>query len=296
MFNGLTRISEDLKLHGDLAETWVASADAKTWTFQLRRGVKFHDGSELVADDVVAFFRRLLDPANNAPSRTGYDMIERVEAPDAATAVFTLSLPYGGFADILADGQVKITPRAGAGQMATKPVGTKPVATKPVGTGPFKLVSYAAGDRLVLARNPDCFEPGMPKLEGVELQVIPEMSVKIAALQAGDIDVVWDLPLDQVKLLSGDTALRVDSVPTSSWDGAIMNNMIPPFNDKRVRQAFHMTVDKADVVELTLFGQGVETSARSRRATRSMPRMRCCRRSTRLPRAGCWPRPVTRTA
>ena len=84
MFNGLTRISEDLKLHGDLAETWVASADAKTWTFQLRRGVKFHDGSELVADDVVAFFRRLLDPANNAPSRTGYDMIERVEAPDAA--------------------------------------------------------------------------------------------------------------------------------------------------------------------------------------------------------------------
>ena len=85
------------------------------------------------------------------------------------------------------------------------------------------------------------------------------MSVKIAALQAGDIDVVWDLPLEQVKLLSANPALRVDSVPTSSWDGAVMNNAIPPFNDKRVRQAFHLAVDKKDVVELTLFGQGVET-------------------------------------
>ena len=110
-----------------------------------------------------------------------------------------------------------------------------------------------------MTRNPDYFEPGLPKLDGVELRVIPEMSVKVAALQAGDIDVVWDLPLDQVKTLSADQALRVDSVPTSSWDGAVMNNLIPPFNDKRVRQAFHLAVDKADVVELALFGQGVET-------------------------------------
>jgi len=85
------------------------------------------------------------------------------------------------------------------------------------------------------------------------------MSVKIAALQAGDIDVLWDLPLEQVKALSNRADLRVDSIPTASWDGAILNNAIPPFNDKRVRQAFHLAVDKKEVVELTLFGQGVET-------------------------------------
>jgi len=70
---------------------------------------------------------------------------------------------------------------------------------------------------------------------------------------------VWDLPLDQVKTLASRGDLRVDSVPTASWDAAVMNNLIPPFNDPKVRQAFHLAVDKKDVVELTLFGQGVET-------------------------------------
>ena len=248
-FNGLTRMREDLVVEPDLAESWTFSSDIKEWTFKLRRGVKFHDGQEMVADDVVAFFRRLLDPSSTAPSRSQYDMVDSVSAPDAGTVVFKLKIPYGGFADILTDRQVKITPRGAVAQMTTKPIGT----------GPFKFVSYTAGDRLVLARNPDYFEPGLPKLEGVELRIIPEMSVKIAALQAGDIDVVWDLPLEQVKPLSARADLRVDSVPTASWDGAIMNNSIPPFNDKRVRQAFHLAVDKKDVVELTLFGQGVDT-------------------------------------
>ncbi len=110
VFNGLTRIREDLQLEGDLAESWSTSPDVKTWTFRLRTGVKFHDGQTLVADDVVAFFRRLIDPSNTAPARSQYEMIERIESPDPATVVFTLNIPYGGFADILADRQVKISP------------------------------------------------------------------------------------------------------------------------------------------------------------------------------------------
>ena len=112
----------------------------------------------------------------------------------------------------------------------------------------------------MLARNPDYFEPGLPKLAGVELRIIPEMSVKIAALQAGDIDIVWDLPLDQVKALSGNAAgCASTACRPHRGTRAVMNNLIPPFNDQRVRQAFHLGVDKADVVELTLFGQGVAT-------------------------------------
>jgi peptide/nickel transport system substrate-binding protein len=249
LFNGLARMREDLVVEPDLAESWTSSDDLKQWTFRLRRGVKFHDGQEMVADDVVASFRRLLDPAGTSPVRTQYDMVDSVSTPDAATVVFQLNIPYGGLADILTDRQVKIVPRNATAQ----------IATQPIGTGPFKFVSYTAGDRLVLARHADYFEPGLPKVDGVELRIIPEMSVKIAALQAGDIDILWDLPLDQVKQLSGRADLRVDSVPTASWDGAILNNVIPPFNDKRVRQAFHLAVDKQEVVELTLFGQGVET-------------------------------------
>jgi ABC-type transport system substrate-binding protein len=176
-------------------------------------------------------------------------MVDSVTAPDAATVVFRLNSPYGGFADVLSDRQVKIIPANL----------TDHVATQPIGTGPFKFVSYTPGDRLVLARHENYFEPGMPKLDGVELRIIPEMSVKVAALQAGDIDVVWDLPLEQVKPLSTTAGVRAESVPTASWDGAVMNNLIPPFNNPKVRQAFHLAVDKDDVVNLTLFGQGVPT-------------------------------------
>ncbi|HEY4891464.1 MAG TPA: ABC transporter substrate-binding protein, partial [Reyranella sp.] len=236
VFNGLARMREDLTVEPDLAESWSYSDDLKRWTFRLRRGVKFHDGQEMVADDVVASFRRLLDPAGTSPVRSQYDMVESVSAPDAATVVFQLTIPYGGLADILTDRQVKIVPRSATA-----------LATQPIGTGPFKFVSYTAGDRLVLARHAGYFESGLPKVDGVELRIIPEMSVKIAALQAGDIEVLWDLPLEQVKALSGRAELRVDSVPTASWDGAILNNDIPPFNDKRVRQAFHLAVDKKEI-------------------------------------------------
>ena len=249
VFNGLTRMREDLSIEPDLAESWSSSEDLTRWTFHLRRGVKFHNGQELVADDVVATFRRLLDPATAAPSRSQYGMVAAVSAPDAATVVFDLSIPYSGLADVMCDRQVKITPRNLVDQLKTSPIGT----------GPFKFVSYTPGDRVVMTRNPDYFEPGLPKLNGVELRIIPEMSVKIAALQAGDIDVVWDLPLDQVQTVSAQPGVRAESVPTASWDAAVMNNLIPPFNDLKVRQAFNLAADRKDIIELTLFGQGVQT-------------------------------------
>jgi peptide/nickel transport system substrate-binding protein len=249
VFNGLTKIREDLTTQPDLAESWDHSDDLKRWTFHLRKGVKFHNGRELVADDVVAFFKRLMDPANAAPSRSNYTMVSNISKTDDHTVVFDLSYPYGGFADIMADRQAKITPHDLAAQLTTKPVGT----------GPFMFQSYTPGDRMVLVKNPNYFEAGLPKLDGVTIRIIPEASVKAAALKSGDIDIIWNLPLEQVKTLSADSNLRVDSVATGSWDAAIMNNLIAPFNDVRVRLAFQLAVDKRDVVDLTLFGEGAPT-------------------------------------
>jgi peptide/nickel transport system substrate-binding protein len=249
VFNGLTRMQADLSVVPDLAENWTYSDDLKHWTFHLRHGVKFHNGREMVADDVTAMFKRLLDPANAAPSRSNYTMITNMSSPDPYTVNFDLAFAYGGFADIMSDRQVKIVPRDLVSQLATKPIGT----------GPFMFQSYTPDDRMILVKNPDYFEEGLPKLDGVELRIIPEMSVKLDALRAGDVDIVWQIPLEQVKPLSADSKLRIDSVPTGSWDAAIMNNIIPPFNDERVRRAFNIAVDKRDVVELTLFGQGAPT-------------------------------------
>jgi peptide/nickel transport system substrate-binding protein len=249
LFNGLTRMRADLSVEPDLAEKWEYAPDLKSWTFHLRRGVKFHNGREMKAADVVATFERILDPKTGSPPRSNYEMVEKISAPDDHTVRFDLKYPYGGFADIMSDRQVKIVPADLVEQLPTAPVGT----------GPFKFKSYTPGDRLVLEKNPDYWEKGMPRLDGVELRIVPEMSVRIAALQAGDLDVIWELPPEQVKSLQGNAGLRVNSVPTASWDVAVMNSSIPPFNDPRVRKAFHLAVDKRDAVELALFGQGAPT-------------------------------------
>ncbi|HYF06865.1 MAG TPA: ABC transporter substrate-binding protein, partial [Acetobacteraceae bacterium] len=156
--------------------------------------------------------------------------------------------PYGGFADILSDRQVKIVPADRIEELATRPIGT----------GPFQFRSYTPGDRLVMGRFAEYWE-GAPRFEAVELRILPEMAVRIAALQAGDLDIVWDLGPENIRQLREARNIRVESVATASWDGAIMNNSIAPFNDVRVRRAFHMAVPKADVVEAVLFGEGRPT-------------------------------------
>jgi peptide/nickel transport system substrate-binding protein len=249
VFNGLTRMKEDMTIEPELAESWQYSDDLRTWSFRLRRGVRFHHGREMTSEDVVASFRRVMDPALASPARSNFEMVQAIEAPDAHSVIFRLSAPYGGFADILADRQVKIVPHDRIEQLATQPSGT----------GPFQFRSYTPGDRLVLARNPEYWEAGQPRLDGVELRVLPEMSVRIAALQAGDLEVVWDLGPENVRQLREARNIRVESVATASWDGAVMNNQIAPFNDLRVRRAFHLAVAKADVVEAVLFGEGAPT-------------------------------------
>ncbi|MBX9701333.1 MAG: peptide transporter subunit: periplasmic-binding component of ABC superfamily, partial [Acetobacteraceae bacterium] len=249
VFNGLTRMKEDMSVEPELAESWQYSEDLKTWTFRLRRGVRFHHGRAMTAEDVIATYRRVLDPATASPARTNYDMIQAMEAPDPHTVIFRLSYAYGGFADILSDRQVKIVPADRIEELAQNPSGT----------GPFRFRSYTPGDRVILARNAEYWEQGQPRLDGVELRILPEMAVRIAALQAGDLDVVWDLGPENLRQLKDARGIRTESVATASWDGAIMNNSIPPFNDVRVRQAFHLAVPKSDVVEAVLFGEGKPT-------------------------------------
>lgn len=247
-FNGLTRIRHDLSVEPELAESWSYSQDLKTWTFRLRRGVKFHHGRELDSEDVAFSFRRILDPATASPVRSNYGMVTRIETPDSHTVVFHLDIPYGGFADILADRQAKIVPRDAMDRFPASPVGS----------GPFRFARYTPGDRLVVTRNPDYWE-GAPKLEQVEMRIMPEMASRLAALRAGDVELVWDINPEDVKTLKENPQLRVESVATASWDAAVMNCSIAPFNDPRVRRAFHLAVDKRDVVEAVLFGEGAPT-------------------------------------
>src|SRR5262245_12553922 len=249
VFNGLPRIDRDLTTKPDLAVSWSASDDLKVWTFKLRGGVKFHNGKPLSADDVVATMMRILDPATGSRVRANIAMVEKMEAIDPLTVRFTLSIPYAGFQDIFGERQLRILAK---GEMAN-------ASMQPVGTGPFRFKSWSPGDRLELDRNPDYFEPGLPKLDGVTLRVIPEAAARVAGIESGAIDVLWNPPYETVDKFKSHPSVRADGTSTATWDGVILNNESAPFNDIRVRQALAATIDKEAIVELALFGQGAPT-------------------------------------
>ena len=249
MFNGLTRIDRDLTVKPDLAESWSASDDLKTWTFKLRTDVKFHHGRTLDSEDVVFTMKRILDAATGSRARANISMVTNVEAVDPSTVKFTLNIPYAGFQDIFGERQMRILPK--------DKIDT--ISTAPIGTGPFKFKSWSPGDRMELEKNADYFEKGLPKLDAVSLRIIPEPAARLAALESGAVDILWSLPNEAAEKFKNSSTIRVDSVATASWDGIILNNERPPFNDLRVRQALALTIDKEALVELALFGQGAPT-------------------------------------
>jgi peptide/nickel transport system substrate-binding protein len=249
VFNGLTRIDRDLTTKPDLAVSWTASDDLKVWTFKLREGVKFHHGRLMDADDVVATITRILDPATGSRARANLTMVEKVEALDPLTVRFTLNIPYAGFQDIFGERQLRIVAKDNTGELSTKPIGT----------GPFKFKSWAPGDRLEMEKNPDYYEKGLPKLDGVTLRIIPEAAARLAALESGAVDILWNLPYESVDKFKNHPNVRADSVATATWDGVILNNERPPFDNVKIRQALAATIDKEALVELAVFGQGAPT-------------------------------------
>src|SRR3954447_6598434 len=249
VFNGLTRIDPDLSVKPDLAVSWTASDDLKVWTFKLREGVKFHHGRAFEAEDVLATMNRILDPATGSRARANLSMIEKIEAPDPTTVRFALNIPYAGFPDIFAERQLRI--------LAKDRIDA--ISKEPVGTGPFVFKSWSPGDRLELAKNPGYFEQGLPKLDAVTMRIIPEAAARLAALESGAIDILWNLPYEAVDKFKNHPNVRADGVATATWDGVILNNERAPFNDVRVRQALAATIDKDALVELALFGQGEPT-------------------------------------
>lgn len=249
VYNGLVRIDEDLNFEGDLAERWESSDDLKTWTFYLRKGVKFHHGKELDSQDVVTTFKMIADPKTASRASSHMDLVESFEAVDKYTVRFKLKIPYAGFAELMIERQLKIIPSDRLDKLSTEPSGT----------GPFKFKSYTPGDKLELVKHTEYFEAGLPKLDGVVLRIMPESAARVAALESGSVDLVWNLPLESIDKLKANEAVTVDEVPTSTWDGIVMGNTIKPFNDVRVRRAVLLALDKAQLAQFAVFGHGAPT-------------------------------------
>lgn len=249
IYSGLTYYGPDLSVKPDLAVSWESSDDLKQWTFHLRQDVRFQDGREFSADDVVATVERLSDKAVGSVLRVNFDIIDKTEVIDKHTLRFTLKIPYAPFPALFAQYQAKIINKGNVDKLATNPIGT----------GPFKFVEYLPGDRVVLAKNPDYYLSDEPKLDKVVLRIVPDYTALSVALKSGDLDLVWDLPPEQIDAIRGNADVAIQEVPTGTWWSITLDNSTPPFNDVRVRQAFAKLVDKTQFTDIATFGHGSPT-------------------------------------
>lgn len=232
-----------------LAESWTVSEDGRDWTFRLRRGVTFHDGSPLRSRDVEASLRRIRDKAIASPRASEFSMISQVLTPDDHTVEIRLHEPSAPFLATLASGWGAILP-------ASLIDGNHDFGSRPVGTGPFSLEEWIRDNKLVLKRNPSYWMEGRPSLPGVEFRIITERSVQVQGLLSGQIDVV-DLYDDvDLPILEKNPQTKVQKTLTSLVMVMAMNNSRPPLNDLRVRQAISRAVDKQTVLDIA-YGGGV---------------------------------------
>ena len=254
IYDGLVRYkSGTLEVEPALAESWTVSEDGKTYTFTLRDGVAFHDGSPLDAEAVKFNFDRMLDE-NHPFHDTGpfplsffFSAVDSVEAPDAKTVVFNLKDPYAPFLSNLAYPTGLIVSPA-----AVKEKG-KDYGRNPSGTGPFKFVEWESNAKVVIEANADYWD-GAPKLQAVVFRPITDANTRVAEMLAGGIDVMVEVPPDNLATFASDASFKVFEQAGPHLWFLILNAKEGPMADKRVRQAANYALDKTALVENVLQG------------------------------------------
>jgi len=228
---------------GDLAESWTVSKDALTYTFKLRKGVKFHDGSDFSSADVKASYDRIRNPPTGVVSlrKEGYADITAIDTPDANTVVFKLGAPNAAMLSMLASPWDCIYSAAKLKQDPNFP------RQNIMGTGPFTFVEHAAGSHWVGKRFDGYFEKGKPYLDGYRAIFIRNTAARVNALQAGEVlaEFRGHSPADRDKLMNalGDK-VRLEESP---WVCALVvtfNTTKKPFDDARVRRALSLGIDR----------------------------------------------------
>ncbi|MFN2136365.1 MAG: ABC transporter substrate-binding protein [Candidatus Promineifilaceae bacterium] len=244
----LTAYDDDLNLVPGLAESWEQSEDGLTWTFKLREGVKFHNGREMTAEDVKWSFDRLIDPATGAGNAGNVGPADtQIEVIDDYTVAITHPEPVGILPQTLA-----FNPASGI--IARESLEDDGTISIPIGTGPFKIAEVEGTTRLVLERNGDYWQEGLPYLDQVVIEPIPDDTVRETALLGGEVDWVLAIAPQNYQSLVDNPDIVVDTAPQLSYDYIGMNLTREPFDDVRVRQAIAMAIDRQTLCEAGFFG------------------------------------------
>ena len=246
IFEGLTRFGPDGSVNPGLAESWEISEDGKTYTFKLHSGVKFHDGTDFEATDVVFSLDRARAEDSTNAQKALFEGIESVEAVDPTTVKVTLKNPQGNFLFNMAWGDAVIV----------APESIETIKTNPVGTGAFTFADWKQGDSITIAKNPNYW--GTPAtLEEATFKFISEPTAAFGAMMAGDVDAFYSYPApENLTQFEADPRFTVLSGNTEGETILAINNKMAPFDDVRVRKAVSMAIDRQAIIDGAMFGYG----------------------------------------
>ncbi|HEY8446324.1 MAG TPA: ABC transporter substrate-binding protein [Thermomicrobiales bacterium] len=250
IYSRLTKILPDLSVGPELAESWEISEDGLVYTFKLRQGVTFHNGRPLVAEDVKYSFERY--GSEESVVRSDLASVESVEAPDDSTVVIRLKNRDASILSILASQSAIIIPK----EVVEENGDLSQVA---VGSGPFIFREYVPNTHVILEKNPNYFEEGLPYLDGLELIIAADDTARTTALVTGTVDMIEYAPLRDIELLQSDPSIVLAGNSNTNIRMVSFNMKREPFNDVRVRQAIAKVIDREAVLGPTVFGHGTTT-------------------------------------
>ena len=250
IYSRLTSLTADLTVQPDLAESWTISQDGKTYTFKLRQA-KFHNGDPLTSADVKFTFERILN-VDGSVARSLFTDIDHVDTPDDRTAVFVLKQPNVTILPYMASANASIVSQKVA-QANGNDLSKKEAA---IGSGPFKLAEWVPDNYMLLQANTDYFISGLPYLDGIRINVVPDQAGLIAALRtkAADMAIIEDARAAQS--LRQEEGVTLDARPSPNYNLLFVNTKRPPFDNVKVRQAMSYAIDRQQIVDAVALGEG----------------------------------------
>lgn len=252
IFNGLTKYDKNLKITGELAESWEVSPDGLQIIFHLRKGVRWHDGAEFTAEDVLFTYNTAVDPKIPTPYSSNYGPVRNVEALDKYTVRVLYHEP---FAPALESWGMGILPKH---ILENKDITTEYYSRNPIGTGPYRLREWVTGQKIVLEANESYYE-GRPGIDKFIARVIPDTATMFLELKFGGIDFMGITP-PQYKLQANkkifNQYFNKFRYPAFGYTYLGYNLLDPKFSDRRVRQAITHAINKKDIIAGVLLGYG----------------------------------------